>query len=110
MSCVAPQSSRPGRVVDPLSLGLALLAIGCLGNGVSRPGVSTPAAPLSPVEGFEMTAPVSTAEVVTPWSGPGEFVELPGDSQAQTRLRGTGLVTRGLSKGITLIPNLGMQV
>lgn len=107
--CVAPQSSRPGRVADPLSSGLALLAIGCPGNGASRPGVSSPAAPSSPGEGFEMPAPVPAAEAVTPWSGPGEFAKLTGDSQAQSRWSSAGLGTWGPSKGMTLIPKLGMQ-
>lgn len=56
-----------------------------------------------------MPAPVPAAEAVTPWSGPGEFAKLTGDSQAQSRWSSAGLGTWGPSKGMTLIPKLGMQ-
>lgn len=93
-----PLRAHVRAVVGPPSSGLAFLATGCPGNGASRPGASTPAAPSSPVEGFEMPAPVPNAEAAAPRSGPGEFTKLPGAAQAQTRVRSAGLGT-GASPG-----------
>lgn len=105
-----PLRAHVRAVVGPPSSGLAFLATGCPGNGASRPGASTPAAPSSPVEGFEMPAPVPNAEAAAPRSGPGEFAKLPGAAQAQTRVRSAGLGTGASPGGITLIPALGGQV
>lgn len=81
-------------------LGAASLGLWATREGVCLPqGFSNLAARWNPLESFKMPMPVPTPEIMTSWPGHWEFVKLPGDLHGQPRLRATGLVTWGHSKG-----------
>lgn len=85
LGCVAPPELTSGQSHGPSVLGAGSLGHRLPGKWGIVPGGLHPAAPSSPVEGSERPAPGPTAEAVAPWSGPGAFARLPGDSRAQTR-------------------------